>query len=79
MEEIRRFMLFRGERYTGERGAVEGEAFMIPLAAKGNAASPAKNDAQNAIVFLYRQISREGSGQRWGIGRAKEPANYRSC
>lgn len=56
-------------------GAVVGEAFMIPLAAKGNVPSPAKNDAQNAIVFLYRQISREGSGRLQGIGRPKEPAN----
>jgi len=40
VEEIRCFMLFRGERYPEERRAVEGEAFLIPLAVKGNARSP---------------------------------------
>jgi hypothetical protein len=40
VEKTRRFMLFRGERYPDEMGAVEGKAFLIPLAVKGNAPSP---------------------------------------
>ena len=64
VEEIRRFMLFRGERYPEERGAVEGEAFLIPLAVKGNVPSPVAN--------ARRTLSCSSTGRY----REREPAGY---
>jgi hypothetical protein len=53
---------------------VEGEAFLTALAVKGNAASATQNPAPNAIVSLYRQRSRKGSGRLEGMERTKKPA-----
>lgn len=75
VDGIRRFMLFRGEWHPEAMGAVERERrFWTDLAVKSNVPS-IRNHAPNAIVFLYRQISRGGSGRLRGIRRAKERAN----
>jgi hypothetical protein len=58
-------MLFRGERYPEERGAVEGEAFLNPLAVKGNAASSIQNRAPRPSCFStgrYRERDPAGHG-----------------
>ena len=62
------------EAASQRKGAVKGEAFLNHSRVKGNVPSATQNHALNAIVFVYRQMSREGSGRLRGIGRAKEPA-----
>jgi len=73
VDGVRRFILFHGKPHPDERGAVAAAAFLTALAVNSNVASSTQNAVPNAIVFLYRQISRKGSGRLEGMERTTEP------
>jgi hypothetical protein len=55
---IRQFILFHGKRHPREMGLPEVEAFLTHLAAGRDVAVATQNQALNALVFLYGQVTR---------------------
>ena len=72
---VRRFVLFHGDRHPSEIGAGEIEAFLGHLATKRRVASSTRNQALNAIVFLYRSVVGRPVGERSGLVRLKPTKN----
>jgi integron integrase len=71
---IKRYIIHNGKRHPSGLGATDVEAFLTHLAAKRNVSSSTQNQAQSAVLFLYRQVL--GIELPWleGIVRAKRPA-----
>ena len=53
---IRRFIIFPGKKHPAGMGEQEIEAFLSPLAVARNVAAATRNQAFNAILFLYRAV-----------------------
>jgi integron integrase len=70
---IRRFILFHDKRHPADLGAVELEAFLTDLAVTREVTASTQNQAQSAILFLYREVL--GLDRAWlgGVTRAKIP------
>jgi integron integrase len=70
---IRRFIRFHGKRHPAELGPTEVEAFLTHLAVAGNVTASTQNQAQSAVLFLYREVL--GIELPWlaGITPAKAP------
>lgn len=70
---IRRFIRFHAFRHPTEMGASELEAFLTHLAVVGKVAASTQNQAQSALLFLYREVL--GIELAWltSIERAKMP------
>ena len=69
---IKRFILFHGKRHPSEMGAREVTAFLTSLAVDRQVAPSTRNQALNALVFLYRVVlERELEGI--DAVRAKQP------
>ena len=68
---IRRFVLFHGKRHPSAMGAAEVESFLTYLAAQREVSASTQNQAQSALLFLYRQVL--GVELPWleGVLRAK--------
>jgi integron integrase len=71
---IKRFILFHGKRHPTSLGATDIEAFLTYLAVERNVAAATQNQAQSALLFLYREVL--GVQLPWldGVARAKAPA-----
>jgi integron integrase len=70
---IKRFILFHGKTHPSALGATEVEAFLTHLAVDRNVSAATQNQAQSALLFLYRDIL--GTQLPWldEVVRAKRP------
>jgi integron integrase len=70
---IKRFIYFHDKRHPTELGAPAVEAFLTYLAAEREVSAATQNQAQSALLFLYREIL--GVELPWldGVARAKAP------
>jgi integron integrase len=71
---IKRFILFHGKRHPKAMGAEEVRAFLSDLAANQNVAASTQNQALSALLFLYREVLKQGLPWIDNIERAKRPA-----
>jgi integron integrase len=71
---VRRFARFHDGRHPAELGAADLERFLTHLAIDLGVAASTQNQAQSALLFLYRDVL--SHDMRWldGIVRAKAPA-----
>jgi integron integrase len=71
---IRRFIVFHDKRHPVDLGSVELEAFLTDLAVERQVTASTQNQAQSAILFLYREVL--GMDLAWlhGVRRAKTPS-----
>lgn len=70
---IRRFILFHGKKHPGKMGAAEVEAFLTHLAVVGKVSASTQNQAQAAILFLYREVLQQKLPWLDNVERAKIP------
>jgi integron integrase len=70
---IKRFILYHDKRHPTELGATEVEAFLTWLAVERDVAASTQNQAQCALLFLYREVL--GVDLPWldDVERAKRP------
>jgi len=68
---IRRFIRFHGNRHPVELGAGDVERFLTSLAVDGNVAASTQNQAQSALLFLYREVLATELPWLDGVVRAK--------
>ncbi len=70
---IKRFVRFNGNRHPADLGPGDIERFLTSLAVGRNVAAATQNQAQSALLFLYREVL--GTKLPWldGIARAKAP------
>jgi hypothetical protein len=64
---IRRFIIFHDKRHPTKMGAAEVGEFLTHLAVTGNVAASTRNQALNALVFMYKAVFLTS---RWGTCRA---------
>lgn len=57
---VRRFVLFHNKQHPQEMGEREIAEFLTFLATVRKVAASTQNQALNAIVFLYREVLRQG-------------------
>src|SRR6267378_7193175 len=55
-------------------GETEITAFLTHLARHGRVAASTQNQALSALLFLYKQVLRQGVGYLQGVERAKRPS-----
>jgi len=70
---IKRFIRFHDLRHPAEMGAPEVEAFLTHLAVAGKVAASTQNQAQSAVLFLYRHVLDIELDWLSHVERAKEP------
>ena len=58
---VYRFVVYHGKRHPCELGAPEIQAFLTWLAVERNVAASTQNQALCAVLFLYREVLRDGS------------------
>ncbi len=70
---IKRFILFHDKRHPKDLGATEVEAFLTHLAVDRDVSASTQNQAQSALLFLYREVL--GIELSWldAVARAKTP------
>lgn len=68
---IRRFVRFHGNRHPSDLGDVEVEQFLTSLAVDLRVAASTQNQAQSAILFLYREVLASDLPWLGGVVRAK--------
>ena len=70
---IKRFIHFHDKRHPSELGATEVEAFLTWLAVEREVSAATQNQAQSALLFLYREVL--GVELPWldGVARARTP------
>jgi len=70
---IKRFILFHDKRHPSDLGATEVEAFLTYLAVERDVSAATQNQAQSALLFLYREAL--GVDLPWldNVERAKRP------
>jgi len=56
LEWIKRFVRFHGKRHPSELGAEHVEAFLTHLAIDLNLAAASQNQAQSALLFMYKEV-----------------------
>src|SRR5256885_17218143 len=73
LDWIRRFIRFHGKRHPSTMGASEVELFLTHLAVVHNVSTSTQNQAQSALLFLYKDVL--GVELPWldGVERAKKP------
>ena len=71
---IKRFIYFHDKRHPADLGATEVEAFLTHLAVDGNVAAATQNQAQSAILYLYREVLDIELPWLDGVVRVKAPA-----
>jgi len=71
---VRRFVIFSGKRHPRELGQAEVEAFLTHLAVAGRVSASTQNQAESALLFLYKEVL--GVELPWldGVETAKRPA-----
>ncbi len=70
---IRRFILYHGKRHPRDMGETEVAAFPSHLAVDGQVTAATRNQALNALAFLYKRVLERPRGDIHGIQRAKRP------
>jgi integron integrase len=70
---IRRFILFHGKRHPNEMGETEVVAFLTHLAVVGRVSASTRNQALNALVFLYKAVLNRPLADLNDAVRAKKP------
>jgi len=70
---IKRFIHFHGKRHPAAMGAAEVELFLTDLAVARKVSASTQNQAQSALLFLYKDVL--GNELPWldGVERAKNP------
>ena len=68
---IRRFIGFNGNRHPAELGPDDIERFLTSLAVDRNVAAATQNQAQSALLFLYREVLATELPWLGGVVRAK--------
>jgi integron integrase len=70
---IKRFIRFHGKRHPATMSAPEVELFLTDLAVHHHVSASTQNQAQSALLFLYKEVL--GSELPWldGVERAKKP------
>jgi integron integrase len=70
---IKRFIRFHGKRHPASMGATEVELFLTDLAVVHDVSASTQNQAQSALLFLYKDVL--GDELPWldGVERAKKP------
>lgn len=68
---IRRFIRFDGNRHPAELGPGDIERFLTSLAVDRNVAASTQNQAQSALLFLYREVLAVELPWLDGVVRAK--------
>jgi integron integrase len=68
---IRRFVLANDRRHPRELGVGDVRRFLTMLAVEGRVSASTQNQAQSAIVFLYREVLREPLPEVDGLRPAK--------
>lgn len=71
---IRRYIRFNGNRHPVDLSATEVEAFLTHLAADRGVAASTQNQAQSALLFLYRELLSIELPWLDGVVRAKTPS-----
>jgi integrase len=73
LDWIRRFIRFHGKRHPSTMGASEVELFLTDLAVVHDVSASTQNQAQSALLFLYKDVL--GDELPWldGVERAKKP------
>ena len=72
---IRRFVRFHGNRHPSELGQGDIERFLTWLAVDGKVAASTQNQAQSALLFLYREVL--ASELPWLDGAVRAKASRR--
>lgn len=70
---IKRFIRFHGKRHPTTMGAAEVERFLTDLAVVHNVSASTQNQAQSALLFLYKDVLGEELPWLDGIEHAKKP------
>jgi len=70
---VRRFVLFHGRRHPRTMGQLEIQEFLTHLATEREVSASTQNQAQAALLFLYRHVLGDQVGFIHGIERAKRP------
>jgi integron integrase len=70
---IRRFIRFHDNRHPAELGPGDIERFLTSLAVDRNVAAATQNQAQSALLFLYREVLATELPWLDGVVRAKAP------
>ena len=70
---IKRFIRFHGNRHPSDLSAPHIEAFLTHLAVELNVAASTQNQAQSALLFLFREVLARELPLLDGVGRAKVP------
>ncbi|MBB3183310.1 hypothetical protein FHR95_000851 [Halomonas fontilapidosi] len=73
---IRDFIRFHGVRHPASMGGAEIRAFLEYLAVERLAAAATRNQALNALVFLYRRVLYQPLGDIGGFSRARRPRHH---
>src|SRR3981081_4018447 len=70
---IKRFIRFHGKRHPATMGASQVELFLTDLAVVHKVSPSTQNQAQSALLFLYKNVL--GDELPWldGVERAKKP------
>lgn len=71
---MKRYIRFHGNRHPSELGSRDLVAFLTHLAAERNVAASTQNQAQSALLFLYREVLTVELPMLEGVTRAKTPA-----
>ena len=71
---IRRYIRFHGKRHPAVLSATDVEAFLTHLAADRDVAASTQNQAQSALLFLYREVLAIELPWLDGVVRAKTPS-----
>lgn len=70
---IRRFIAYHGNRHPREMGQEEIEGFLNDLVVRRHASASTQNQAQSAILFLYKKILKLELPFLDGLERSKRP------
>jgi integron integrase len=71
LDWAKRYILFHGKRHPRDMGATEVRAFLTHLAVDLNVSAGTQNQALNALVFLYREVLKQGLGSLEEVVRAR--------
>jgi integron integrase len=78
-EWVKRYVLFFKKRHHGEMGLAEIEEFISYLALEKNLSGSTRNQALNALIFLYREVLQVPIEGKIQAVRSKRPKIIPEC